>query len=158
VRPGEERVVGTRFEVMPDVDNQWLPAFARKQREQLEDARTLRVAIDAVIFEDGTLIGEDRSELQRAFEKYLSTAQSIYRGLVARIDSGQSVDEAFQWLRTASAEALKKGPEDLEAYYYVQAAGDVVRARTKIDDRRVRDVLEQAIRKTPFAVRRELSK
>jgi len=158
VRTGEERVVGMNFEIMPEYDNRWLGEFAVKQNEALKEARKLEVSLDAVIFDDGRLVGDDTSELQRAFEQYLRSTEAIYRSVASRIDGGESVETAFQWLRQSLAEAIQKGPNDVGAFYYVQAAGDVGRARTRIGDGRVRDVFEQAIRKTPFVITRERPK
>lgn len=128
VRLGEERVVGTNFEIMPDADNRWLTDFARQQSERFKETRKFDVGIDAVIFDDETLIGEDTSELQRAFERYLNTTQGIYRSVVSRIDEGNSIDEVFQWLRTAAGAARDKGPADLDAFYYVQGRLDLITA------------------------------
>ena len=159
VRPGEARVVGTNYEIMPEAGTWWLADFARSQSERFKDTRKLVIGIDAVIFDDGTLVGEDTSELQQAFEKYLNTTQEIYRSVVSRIDLGVSIDDVFQSLRGPAEDARAKvRGGDWSGFYYVQAAGDVSRARKKIGDDRVRDVFEKAIRQTPFVVKRDSSK
>jgi hypothetical protein len=156
VRPGEERVVGTMFEIMPDVNNQWLTDFAKQQGERLKDVRRLEVRIDAMIFDDGSLVGEDTSELQRAFETYLTATQEVCQSVVSSIDGGSSIDDVFQWLLTALADAKTRVEGgDRSALYYVEATADALRARRKVGDERVADVLRQAIRHTPFVIRRD---
>jgi hypothetical protein len=155
VRPSEFRVVGAYYEIMPDLDNRWLTDFARRQSERLKDARTLEVGIDAVIFDDGSIIGEDTSGLQQAFEKYLNTTQQIYRSILSRVEGGSSISEAIEWLRGTADEARRKAATgDRDVFYYVQAVGDVSRARRSIGDDRMREVLANAIRRTPFVVKR----
>lgn len=152
VRPGEARVVGTSFEIMPAVDNRWLDAYAKQQRERFGTARKLSIWIDAVIFEDGTLLGNDVSDLRHAFDTYLNASQQIYRGIVSRIQQGSSVDEAFSWLSTTATEAKSKVANNRDALYYVQAAGDVIRARRSLGDTQVSEVLARSIRDVPFVI------
>jgi len=152
VRAGEGRVVGTSFEIMPAVDNRWLDAFAKQQRERFNTAQRLSIRIDAVIFDDGTLLGDDVSGLRHAFETYLNASQQIYRDIVSRLEGGIPIDDAFGWLSKAATEAKSKVQGDRESFYYVQAAGDVTRARRSLGDSQVRDVLARAIRSVPFVI------
>ena len=78
VRPGEERVVGLRFEINPSVDNAWLDEFAKQQGDLAKGLRSLTVEVDAAIFDDGVLVGRDTSGLQQAFEMYLQATQGLY--------------------------------------------------------------------------------
>jgi hypothetical protein len=57
--PGEERLVGICFEINPSRDPYWVRDYATWQREAFADTRTLEIDLDAVLFADGALYGED---------------------------------------------------------------------------------------------------
>ncbi|HWI19875.1 MAG TPA: hypothetical protein VNT81_19110 [Vicinamibacterales bacterium] len=158
VRPGEERVVGLRFEINPSVDNAWLDEFARQQGDLAKGLHSLTVEVDAAIFEDGLLVGRDTSGLQQAFEMYLQATQGLYQSVVRELNAGQTIDAIFASIRASMRQNREKSfnnPDDREAVYSVQAAGDALQARARIGDDKVKEVFERAIRPVPFTVRRE---
>lgn len=109
-----------------------------------------------MIFDDGVLLGEDTSELQQAFEKYLNgCANDLSRRYIAATRGKvrrRSVSAAAQ---CSAAEAGAKDASDADAFYFGQAAGEVLRARRRIGgDDRVREVFAKAIRQTPFVITR----
>jgi len=158
VRPGEERVVGLRFEINPSVDNAWLDEFARQQGDLAKGLRSLTVEVDAAIFDDGLLVGRDTSGLQQAFEMYLQATQGLYQSVLRELNAGQTIDAIFASIRASMRQNREKSfnnPDDREAVYAVQAAGDALQARARIGDDKVKEVFERAIRRVPFTVRRE---
>lgn len=153
---GEQRVVGLEFELMPDVDNNWLVAYAAMQRQRFKDAVRLDIAVDAVVFSDGTLIGPDTSGLADHFSSYLSASQNLYRRIVGRIDAGSSVADIFAELDAESRSTVDEPPlAGLDSISYnAEARGDARRHRSRFGDAAMRDLFSRAIRTSPFVVRR----
>jgi len=158
VRPGEGRVIGPHFEIMPDVDNGWLAEYAKQAEVHLKDTRRLAIEIDAVIFEDGSLVGADTSELQTAFEKYLKVSQDIYRSIVANLEADRSIDEVMESEWAAAREVSAKDDTARDGFYRVQAVSDISKLRKQVGDVRVRQAFRDAIRQTPFVIKRVPSK
>jgi len=133
----------------------YLRQFAERSREY-DNATSLDISLDAVVFEDGELIGPDRSKLQDHFAAYVSAKQDLYRSLVNGLDSGRSMAEVFrpveEEVRTDPRSRLHSG--DLLAAYRRLAMEDAGRWRRKHGDGALSNALRAAIRKEPFAIRR----
>ena len=77
--------------------DQFLPQFVVEKNQMLKNATELRIELNAAIFGDGTLVGpDDDSWLSDLFSSYVSTKQYWYRTIIAALDAGASVPEAFQ--------------------------------------------------------------
>src|SRR6478735_6325160 len=156
IRPGEERVVGLRFEINPSVDNAWLDEFARQQSDLAKGLRSLAVEVDAAVFDDGVVVGRDTSGLQQAFEMYVQATQGLYQSVLRELNTGQTISAIFGSIRASMRQNREKSfnnPDDREAVYAVQAAGDALQVRARIGDDKVKEVFERALRRVPFTVR-----
>jgi hypothetical protein len=131
--------------------------FISRIKSQDPDTEGIRVRLDAVIFEDGSLIGPDADDfLRAALERHIKAKQDLYRRIVERMDAGASIDEAVQ---AEPAMELLNVDEGLSTFHDMHAhseAVNTVRAlRKAYGDTNIRDVLEQAILKEPFVVHRK---
>jgi len=57
-------------------------AQSQSQHEEYTDASEIEMGLDAVIFDDGELVGRDRGHLAQHFSAYVNAEQSIYRKIV----------------------------------------------------------------------------
>jgi hypothetical protein len=116
----------------------------------------IRVTLDAVIFEDGELIGPDKSHLGEHFAAYVNAKQDVYRSLVQGLDSGQSMGEAFRPIDEMIA-AARANPGLIEnplAIWPRQAAGEALGWRKRYGDVHLPSILRRALRKEPFVIYR----
>lgn len=75
----------------------FLPQFFDQNDRLLASATDLRIELNAAIFEDGTLVGaDDESWLRETFSTAVEAKQDWYRGIIAALDAGHSVAEAFE--------------------------------------------------------------
>jgi hypothetical protein len=63
IRTGEERLVGVGFEVWPPEHVNTYRDFGLEEARRLMNVTSVELTLDAVIFDDGTLLGPDRSRL-----------------------------------------------------------------------------------------------
>lgn len=161
IRSGEQKIVANGMEIYC---GRWGIAPTEEcYLRQLADwsgrfvGAEIRVTLDAVIFEDGELIGPDKSDLGDHFAAYVKAKEDVYRSLVQSLDSGQSMDEAFRPI-DATIAAIRADPrlplENPRAIWSRQAAGEVVGWRTRYGDEYLPSILRRALRKEPFVVRR----
>jgi len=157
IPPGKDRIAASDFEIskyipwMDETMNQWSQIILR----QYESVRKVEVRLVSVIFDNGSLIGQDsrdRLSLGSQFASRIKSKQDLYRTLAERIDNGNSIDEAFQAVR-------KTMPKDPTSFafddpYPSMALSETEELRKEFGDARFRDVLGQAILKEPFVVRR----
>jgi hypothetical protein len=131
--------------------------FISRIKSQDPDTKGIRVRLDAVIFGDGSLIGPDAGgTLQGAIERHIKAKQDLYRKIVERIDTGASIDEAFQSVPAMELEDVSEGRSTLHDIHAHSEALNTLRAlRKAYGDAKIRDVLEQAILKEPFVVHRK---
>ncbi len=142
IRPGEQRIIGAGFELWPDADvvtyrDSWL------ESKPPEDLASLQIELDAVIFDDGLLLGPDHAGLAAQFAEYVAAKQDVYRGMIERIDSSGVSDDVFAPLREAVAR---------RSGYSVarEAAAEALGLQHNI----MRDVFQQVLRPEPFIIRR----
>ena len=159
IRPREQRVIGVGFELWPDEDvaayrDSWLG-----RSEKWKDVAALHIELDAVIFDDGLLLGPDRSGLGEHFAAHLAAKQDVYRDMVERIDSSGVADDIFAPLRqTVVARRNESGsvPQlafDLKnplARYPKEAAAEALGMQHNI----MGDVFRRALRREPFIIHR----
>src|SRR5262249_50988505 len=94
---GRQKVVGFHFEI-PEYQREHEDGLRSYLRETLEhkNIKGVEVVLDAVIFDDGLLIGPDSYSLSASFAAHLKAKQELYRAIADRIEQGSSVDEAFR--------------------------------------------------------------
>ena len=136
--------------------DQFLHQFVDRKNRLLANAVELRIAVNAVIFADGLLIGaDDHSILSDLFSTYVQANQDWYRGIIEALDAGQSVAESFAPVERLLTDVTKRmhagnqladeKPADMWIY---QAAAEARRWRRRYPD------FKQAIRLGPFTISR----
>ena len=108
----------------------------------------IRIKLDAVIFDDGLLIGPDTNDqLRRHLEGAVKARQDLYRKFVDSLDRGASIDELFS--------QPEEGANDLSDIFRLEALATVNDLRRRNGDDKIRQVLQQAIFKEPFVIHRK---
>jgi hypothetical protein len=141
--------------------DQFLGQFVEEKEALLADAVDLHIELNAVIFADGTLIGEDdESALRDLFSAYVQAKQDWYRGIIEALDAGQSVADALAPVERFLADAtdrlraghvMEEKPGDL---WKRQAAAEARSWLRRHADKDIAPLLKQAIRLDPFIIRR----
>ncbi len=99
----------------------------------VEGATAVAIDLDAAIFDDGTLVGANQDGwLSELFGTYVAAKQQWYRTILAGLDAGQSLEDAYAPLRAFSAESIRqmhaRGPMDprerRRSMWRTQAAGE----------------------------------
>jgi hypothetical protein len=165
--PGARRIEanGVVIQGWGDLDeyfDQFLPQFFDQNDRLLARATELRIELNAAIFDDGTLVGpDDESWLRHTFSAYVEAKQSWYRGIIAALDAGRSVADAFQPLDDFSSawmSGLRTGdapPQEFPLEMWKrEAAADAQRWRRRYADEEIPRLLKQSIRLEPFAISR----
>jgi hypothetical protein len=149
IRTGDERLIGLGFEV-------WPPDYAASFRDygidavmRLGEVQVLEIGLDAVIFEDGVMMGKDQSHLAENFIEYILAKQSLYRDIVVGLESGSFKDDVFAPMRDILA-VRPAARESSIVRYRRQAASDVLHFR----DRVLLEIFRRTLRNEPFAIRR----
>jgi len=150
IRTGEQRVVGMGFEAWPVEYVESYRDFGRGAMEQLGGVLSLRVALDAVIFDDGTMLGPDESHLAEHFIAYVHAKQARYRDVVVALETGRVGDDVLAPVRKAAAAPFRPNPMDPMAIYDRQSAAEVLGWH----DRVVAEVFRRALRREAFTIRR----
>jgi hypothetical protein len=141
--------------------DQFLGQFVEQKDALLADAVDLHIELNAVIFDDGTLIGaDDESALRDLFSAYVQAKQDWYRGIVEALDAGRSVADSFAPVERFLADSINRPhpghfmgekPGDLWTH---QAAAEARSWRRRYADEDIPPLLKQAIRLDPFIIRR----
>jgi hypothetical protein len=159
IRPSEQRLVSRYFEIDPALDNSWLPQLVDWQKKELGplalgQGYELEIAVDAVLFEDGRLLGPNHSQMDTRFLLLLQRKQELYRAATDLMTSGNSLDDALVKLKSAVPAAAEK----IEAMSIVDAdraaIGDALRLRARYGPDRAADAIRRAEQQSPFAIRR----
>jgi hypothetical protein len=158
IRPSEQRLVTRFFEIDPRLDNSWLPQMINVQNKDLQrfagprGFAELEIAIDAVIFEDGRLLGPDQSQVETRFQLLLQHKQELYRAAAALMASGKSVSEALAIVKSRQPSGVGQGTmadDDGD-----NAMGEALLLLNKYGEERTAAVIEHAVRSIPFTVRK----
>lgn len=157
ILPGERKIDAMSVEIhsgtlgTKPTEAFYLRQFANWFDEYSAGMTELRIVLDAVIFEDGLLIGPDRSDLHDHFAAYLKAKQDLYRRIVESLDTGHSVEDTFR-----SVTVLPEPESGDEFHFYRRlATEDAARCRRRHGDQAVRDIFEQALRAEPSIIRRQ---
>jgi len=134
IRPSEQRFVSRSFEIDPALDNSWLPQMVDWQKKELEQfvpgqGYELEIAVDAVLFEDGRLLGPNQSQMDTRFLLLLQRKQELYRAARDLMASGHSLDDVLVTLKS-----------ELPAAGAMREAGFDVHSAALSDARRLRSL------------------
>jgi len=72
---------------------------AKYQAEELAGVTSVKARLDAVIFDDGTLVGPDRHNLPEKFVPDVEDHQSLYRSILTSLHAGESAENSTTDLR-----------------------------------------------------------
>jgi hypothetical protein len=149
---GEERLVGVGFEVWPPEHVNTYRDFGLAEAQRLMNVQSVDMALDAVIFDDGALLGPDQARLAEHFIEFVRAKQSLYRDIVVGLENGEH--DVFAPLRrmvSAPHSSAYKNPLDR---YPRLAAEEILR----FQDRVMLEVFRRTLRREPFAIRRPSGK
>jgi hypothetical protein len=135
-------------------DGEWLHQFVQEKERQLANVSDLHIGLDAVIFDDGLLVGPDSTGLAKAFGVHVDAKQEIYRTLASRLRECNSED-FFAPVRAMLINPRELGPQalrDAAVRERNSAAAEVIgwQRRTLLEPLRT-------VRQEPFVIRREKS-
>ena len=150
LRRGDERLVGMGFEAWPPEYGDRYRDFGLQAALRLGELKRLHIALDAVIFEDGGMLGPDESHLAEHFIEFVHAKQSLYRDIVVGLENGDVRDDVFAPLREAVSARHPQQRQDRSLRYRKQAAAEVL----GFHDRIVLEVFRRTLRREPFAIRR----
>jgi len=151
IQPGEQRLVGIGYEVSSEEYVKTYRDWGLQENAGHRNTTELRVELDAVIFDDGKLLGAD-TEFQDMrfsdhFAAYLKAKQDLYRSIAENIESGKSLDDAFHPFEGPPM------PSNLDLYQGL-AKQEARALRRKLGDRAIYETITKAIRKQPFVIHR----
>ncbi len=165
VKPGECQVVaaGCVVENLDAIDEMdtWIEHFVGERDRMVADSTGIAIELDAVIFDDGQLAGPDENGwLRGMFGSYVTEKQQWYRQILAALDAGASLEDAYSPLR-AFQEQLNRDPrrrmqmmrEDPNHLWRTQAAAEAAAWRHRYPDDQIPDLLRRSIRLDPFVIR-----
>jgi hypothetical protein len=145
IRPGKQRVIGAGFELRPDADVvTWRDSYI-EMSETPKDLTSLQIELDAIIFDDGLLLGPDHGGLAEQFAEYVAAKQHVYRSMIERIDGSGVADDIFAPLR----EAVARHSEN-------PVASEIAAEALGLQHNIMRDVFQQVLRPEPFIIRRRI--
>ena len=154
IPPGGKMVVSASCNVQPESlesgDGVWLDQFVQEKERRLANATDLRIGLDAVIFDDGLLVGPDSTGLATAFGTHVNAKQEIYQMLGKRLTECNASEDVFEPVRAMlmTHENLKS-LRDANAMERNQAAAEVISWQR----RALLEPLKTA-RTEPFVIRR----
>jgi hypothetical protein len=175
IPPGGQRLIGLGYEipqVRPKFDSspdtpgwdderiwRWVVSttkdFVDRIKQQNLGTVGISVKLDAVILEDGTLIGSDaEGRLQTAFGSHVRVKQDLFREVVSRLDKGLSVEETFTFPGSEMPPDLTE-MDDSMGMFRPEAIRTARNLRKRYGDEKILDILRQAILKEPFVIHRK---
>lgn len=95
-RSGEERLEALNSEV--GIHPHDASTDAKYQAADLAGVTSVKAPLDAVIFDDGTLVGPDRHNLSGKFIPYVEDHQSFYRSILASLQAGEPAETLYDSL------------------------------------------------------------
>jgi hypothetical protein len=162
IHSGEQKIVAMNIEInCGRWDGEATDEFYLRQFVdwfvEYADASDVHIGFDAVIFQDGEMIGPDQSRLGDHFAAYVAAKQGFYRSLVQSLDSGQSMDQAFGPIEAAIA-ANTANPRldstNLPVMWQTVAALEVLAWRRRYGDAALPDILRRALWEEQFVIRK----
>ena len=138
--------------------------FIDDTTSQYASVKKVQIELEAVIFEDGRMIGPDAAgpgglemaRLETHFVSLVQAKQSLYRNIATFIDRGESVDAAFQ--AAFKIGAVRNTPEtalfSASDVAWTEAASTAERLRKEYGDSKIRDILRRVLLEKPFVIRK----
>jgi hypothetical protein len=132
----------------PQVRN-WI----RSTASSLASARRVHVTLDAVIFDDGRLLGDDTSQLAAHFDALVQTQQNAYRTVLDCLDAGENAAEVVDRLWKPDESDLPDGMST-EWHAANEARNTVATLLHNYGEGELSRVLRLALLPQPFVVHR----
>ena len=155
--PGGDALVARACVVSADAleydDGGWLPPIIEDKDREVAATSHLRIELDAVIFDDGELIGPDRSRVGETFATYVEMKQRVYRTLVDRLETCPASEDFFEPVRgmLVPPDRLPADSQQMtRAIYQHEAAAEAI----SVQRRTLLNVFRPAIRTDAFVIRR----
>lgn len=139
--------------------DQFLDQFIVEKDQMLANAMELHIELDAVIFDNGALIGPDQNGwLSGLFSDYVAAKQQWYREILERLDAGLSVEEAYAPIRAFQAEHRTRTRRPVRSGEHLElwktnAAAEATRWRDHFREDELPALLRESIRLDPFVIR-----
>jgi len=149
IKTGGRRLVGMGFEVWPVEYLDSYRDFGEQRAAPWGEVINLLVALDAVIFEDGVLLGPDESRLAEHFIEFVQAKQLLYRDIVVGFGNGGGMEEVFAPLRAILSP--RRQPTDPPSMYRRKAAAEIL----GFHDRLVLEAFGRALRREAFVIQRQ---
>jgi hypothetical protein len=132
--------------------------MAQSQHEHYKNATQVEMGLDAVIFDDGELVGPDHGHLEQHFSVYVNANQSLYKKIVDDTNTGSSIDDVFSKLKAAAVGAnMRHGTPGWGFHIYNElAAQEAISWRREHGDTPLIAHFKNALRVTPFVIRRRM--
>jgi hypothetical protein len=157
IKPGGETIVARACVVAGDAleydDGQWLAPIVKDKDAEIGETNHLRIELDAVIFDDGEMIGPDHAGLGEAFTTCVAMKQHVYRTLVDRLESCSASEDFFEPVRAmlVPPDRLPRDRREMfRAIYQNEAAAEAI----SVQRHSLLNLFRPAIRTAPFVVRR----
>ena len=163
ILPGQHEMIGFGFAVPdrtyyseftpeesdfydPQVRN-WIQTTAR----ELASAHTVHVTFDAVIFDDGRMIGDPTSKLVAHFDALVQASQNAYRSVLHSLDAGEHAEDVVKRLWSPDEPAV---PDLLSTEWHAanEARNTVKTLLESYGRDTLADALRRAILPQPFVI------
>lgn len=165
IRPGEEWLVGWDNDFGSRIDEAGgsdvdFSETAKNQRIELSGVTAVRAHLDAVIFDDGTLVGPNRNNLSGKFVPYVEEYQALYRSILASLRAGEPAETLYDRLerkRRQEFDELTHGNPmwDSVMTEKVIAEQDVLGAWSNHGNSDLLEYFSRCLRTPPFTVARK---
>ena len=160
--PGERRLVTMEFQIGPWIFDpswrDWIVSGAAALHEEAKSVSRVDVALDAVVFEDGRIVGPDKSDLARHFTLFVRAKQNLYQDVMTALARGESLDNAIEPARQRTAYSRSGAPagelDTAEDLYARIAAEDLVALRRAWSASEVEATVRHLVRSRSFDVHR----
>jgi hypothetical protein len=163
VPPGGHQMIGFDFAVP---DRTYATAFAQDESDfydpqvrnwiqstakELASARAVHVTFDAVIFDDGRLLGDPTSNLAAHFSALVQARQDTYRSVLQSLDAGEHTVDVVKRLWSSDEPA----EPDLNREWHAtnEARNTIEMLLSHYGEDALADVLRRAILPQPFIIR-----
>lgn len=161
IHPGEVRLEGMNSEVGVHPDDALTDA--KNQAADLTGVTVVKARLDAVIFDDGTLLGQDRFNLSAKFAPYVEDHQSLYRSILASLKAGESSEKLYETLEQKRRQEFDEstkgnsplGPTHASMMEKLIAKQDVLGAWRNHGDSDSLAYISSCLRTSPFTITRK---
>ncbi|HUB82780.1 MAG TPA: hypothetical protein VMB03_28475 [Bryobacteraceae bacterium] len=149
IRTGEQRLHGLGFELWPPQHALAFRDYGISEAREFGAVTRIEVALDAVIFDDGALLGPDRSHLAEHFIEFVRAKQSAYGDILEALESG-AVEDALAPLRAIASSTPPGLAIDPLGIYSRMAAEEILAFNRRV----ALEAFRRTIRRDPFSIRR----